>query len=115
MSSAQACAIRTRSQPRSWVGPEKPKPGIEGITRWKSRESGSITSRNSRNEPGQPCVSTSADASGFADRTWTKWMVWPSISVVKCGSSLSFASCSRQSYSVRQCSASSLRRGSEKP
>jgi hypothetical protein len=36
------------------------------------------------------------------DRTWTKWMSTPSISVMNCGSAFSFASHRRQSYSVDQ-------------
>ena len=35
-------------------------------------------------------------------------MFCPSIVVVYCGNSLSLASCARQSYPVRQCSASRL-------
>ena len=36
------------------------------------------------------------------DLTWMKWISTPSISVVNCGSALSFASTLRQSYSVVQ-------------
>ena len=34
---------------------------------------------------------------GSAERTWTKWMVWPSISVTKLGTAFIRASCARQS------------------
>jgi len=36
-------------------------------------------------------------ASACGDRTWTKWMSTPSISVTNCGSAFSFASHRRQS------------------
>src|SRR5947209_13108546 len=36
MSSAQARAVRPRSQPTSTGSPEKPYPGREGSTRWKA-------------------------------------------------------------------------------
>ena len=32
MSVSQVCAMRAIVQPRSWVWPLKPKPGIEGMT-----------------------------------------------------------------------------------
>jgi hypothetical protein len=48
-------------------------------------------------EPGQPCVMISGNASSCRERTWMKWMSTPSISVVNCGSALSFASTFRQS------------------
>ena len=48
-------------------------------------------------EPGQPCVMISGMASSCGERTWMKWMSTPSISVVNCGSALSFASLLRQS------------------
>jgi hypothetical protein len=53
-------------------------------------------------EPGQPWVMISGSAFACRDRTWIKWMSTPSISVVNCGSALSFASHLRQSYSVAQ-------------
>jgi hypothetical protein len=56
-----------------------------------------MTSRNSTTEPGQPCVTMSGSASGSGERTWKKWMVWPSISVVNCGQASSRASAARQS------------------
>ena len=48
-------------------------------------------------EPGQPCVMISGMASSCLERTWMKWISTPSISVVNCGSALSFASHLRQS------------------
>src|SRR6266705_2707007 len=65
MTSAQAAPIRRGVQPRSVVGPENPKPGRDGMTRWKAMSAGSapcargsvsgpITSRNSATEPVQP-------------------------------------------------------------
>ena len=42
-------------------------------------DSGSITSRNSSTDPGQPCVSTSGRAAGLAERMYRKWMSSPSI------------------------------------
>ena len=47
-------------------------------------------------EPGQPWVTMSGSASACWERTWMKWMSSPSISVVNCGSALSFASQLRQ-------------------
>ena len=99
--------MRSLVQPASLVGPEKPKPGREGITRSnasvasapcaRGSESGSITSMNSTIEPGQPCVTTSGSASGSGERTWRKWMFWPSIVVVNWGNRFSRASHARQS------------------
>ena len=43
--------------------------------------SGPITFGNSTIEPGQPCVITSGSASACGERTCTKWMPSPSISV----------------------------------
>jgi hypothetical protein len=85
------------SQPRSRVGPENPKPGSDGTTRWKSRDSGPITSRNSAIDPGQPWVRMSGNASGRSDRTCAKWIGWPSMTVRNCGYALSRASVRRQS------------------
>lgn len=67
-----------------------------------------MTFMNSAIEPGQPCVMISGSASGSGERTCMKCTVWRSISVVNCGYALSAASCARQSYVVRQYSASSL-------
>ena len=36
-------------------------------------------------------------ASASAERTWTKWMVWPSMSVTKLGTAFIRDSCARQS------------------
>ena len=57
---------------------------------------------SSMTEPGQPCVMISGNAFSCGDLTWMKWMSTPSISVVNCGSALSFASIVRQSWSVVQ-------------
>ena len=62
------------------------------MTRWKSSDSGSITFRNSTNEPGQPWISSNGVASGFCERTCRKWMRCPLISVVNCGKELSRSS-----------------------
>jgi hypothetical protein len=80
---------------------------MDGITRWKASAdsppwergsvSGPMTFRNSTTEPGQPWHMISGVASGSGERTCRKWMVWPSISVVNCGMSLSCFSCARQS------------------
>ncbi len=43
-------------------------------------------------EPGQPCVTMSGSASSCGERTCTKWMSSPSISVRKFGRSFSLAS-----------------------
>jgi hypothetical protein len=59
--------------------------------------SGSMTFSCSMIEPGQPCVTISGSASSCWERTWMKWMSSPSISVMNCGSALSFASHARQS------------------
>ena len=112
MSSAQARAVRPRSQPISAGSPESPYPGREGSTRWKASSalppcavgsvSGPTESSISITEPGQPCVMISGSAFSCADLTWMKWMSTPSISVVNCGSAFSFASALRQSYSFAQ-------------
>ncbi len=95
MSTAHARAVRIVVQSRSWVGPENPNPGIDGITRWNASRgsawwdagsvSGPMMSRNSATEPGQPCVRMSGSAPGSADLTCRKWMFWPSIVVVNWG------------------------------
>jgi len=107
MSSANAPAILKLSQPGSRVGPENPKPGNEGITRWKASAgsppcergsvSGPITSRNSTTEPGQPWLRISGKAPGSGERTCKKWTFCPSMVVANCGNSFSSASCSLQS------------------
>jgi hypothetical protein len=53
-------------------------------------------------EPGQPWVMISGNALSWGDVTWMKWISTPSISVVYCGSALSFASSLRQSCSSAQ-------------
>ena len=53
-------------------------------------------------EPGHPWQTTSGSASSCLERTWTKWMSSPSISVMKLGTELSLASHLRQSCSVSQ-------------
>src|SRR5882672_8320780 len=60
------------------------------------------TSSSSMTEPGQPCVMISGNASACGDFTWMKWISTTSISVLNCGSALSFASVLRQSCSVAQ-------------
>ena len=69
----------------------------------------SITSRNSTNEPGQPCRSSSGVALSTADLTCRKWIRWPSTSVVNCGYPLMRFSCARQSKSEAQYSATRRR------
>ena len=61
-----------------------------------------MTSSISITEPGQPCVMINGSASSCFDRTWMKWIVSPSISVVNCGSALSLAATRPRSYSVAQ-------------
>lgn len=95
-------AVRYRFQPRWVVGPEKPYPGSDGITRWKSCDSGAMIFRYSMIEPGQPWVSISGSASSRGERTCRKWMFCPSIPVVNCGYLLTSTSHLRQSYSCRQ-------------
>ena len=100
--------MRTGSQPGSLVGPDSPKPGRDGSTRWNASAgsgglvSGSMTSRNSTTEPGQPWVITSGNASACGERTWMRWTCAPSTSVMSCGSALSSASAARQSYPSAQ-------------
>ena len=101
-------------QPVTLSGVEKAYPGRDGATTWKAwpaagLTSGSIRCRNSATELGKPCVISSGFAPGRSERTCRKWMRWPSISVVNCGYWLSRASWARQSYCVRQYSASSFR------
>ena len=82
MSFARAVAILLLFQPVPASGPENPNPGNDGITRWKASAgsppwaagsvSGPMTSRNSANEPGQPCSSNSGVASASAERTCRK-------------------------------------------
>jgi hypothetical protein len=64
--------------------------------------SGPMTSSISTIEPGQPCVMITGRAFACSERTWMKWTSTPSISVVNCGSALSFASHFRQSYPSSQ-------------
>lgn len=90
-------------------GPEKPVPGVEVTTTWKSCASGRMTSTNWTNEQGQSCSRSSGTAAGFCERTWRKWMFWPSISVVNWGNSLSSASALRQSKPSAQYAARALR------
>jgi len=102
MSATNARAMRVVVQPASRSGLEKAKPGMEGMTRSKgSPSSGSVsasmTSRNSTNDPGHPCTSSSGSASGWGDRTCRKWIAWPSISVTNCGRAFRHASCEGQS------------------
>ena len=54
-------------------------------------------SSSSTTEPGQPWVMISGNASSCSDFTWMKWISTPSISVVNCGSALSFDSSSPKS------------------
>ena len=99
--------MRSVSHPAPVAGPENPKPGSDGMTRWNASAgsppwlrgsvSGPIRSTNSTTEPGQPCVRTSGNASGSGERTCRKWMRCPSIAVVNCGNPLSRASAARQS------------------
>ena len=66
MSSAHAAATRVCSHPGSRVGPDNPKPGMLGMTRWnasagsapwrRGSQSGPATWVNSTMEPGQPRV-----------------------------------------------------------
>src|SRR5215217_9678197 len=96
-----------------------PKPGIDGATTWKASaatppwETGSVRGpimvRNSTTELGYPWLMIRGSTPGSGERTCRKWMSWPSMVVVYCGYSLSFASHWRQSYPFCQYSASSLR------
>lgn len=89
-------SLRFHCAPTS--GMEKPNPGCEAITTsnasssWPPWASGSVSGpmspSNSRNEPGQPCMSSSGVASGTVERTWTAWMFCPSMFVMICGSTL---------------------------
>jgi hypothetical protein len=65
--------------------------------------------RNSTTELGYPWLMISGSAPGSGERTCRKWMFWPSMVVVNCGYSLSFASHWRRSYPFCQYSLSSLR------
>lgn len=61
---------------------EKAMPGRDGTTTWKETGlsvdvlafcvNGSMTGRNSMNEPGQPWVKSSGIASGSLEILWTK-------------------------------------------
>jgi hypothetical protein len=61
-----------------------------------------MVSSSSITEPGQPWVMINGSAFSWGDLTWMKWISTPSISVVNCGSALSFASIERQSCSSAQ-------------
>ncbi len=97
--------------------PEKPYPGIEGITTSNASAglapcavgsvSGAMILSCSMIEPGHPWVTMSGNASPCGDRTWMKWMSNPSISVTNWGRAFSLVSHLRQSYSVAQWCASS--------
>ena len=83
--------MRLESHPASAGCDEKPKPGIDGITRSNASsaappcavgsDSGPITSSISMIDPGQPCVMISGRALSCSERTWMKWIWTPSISV----------------------------------
>jgi hypothetical protein len=85
---------------------------MDGITTSKASDalppcavglvSGSMIFICSTIEPGQPWVTIIGRAPLCFERTWTKWMSSPSISVMKCGRAWSRASHLRQSYSVPQ-------------
>ncbi len=119
MSRAHMRATFPRWTPVWRVGPENAYPGSDGSTTSNASAasppcatgsvSGPMTARNSTNEPGHPCVITIGLASGSGDRAWTKWIRSPSISVTKCGSSLSEASRARQSYASDQYATSERR------
>src|SRR5215469_3663600 len=78
------------TRPPGGGGPEKPKPGREGSTTLNASRgsppcaAGSVSSgssaRYSRNELGQPCVSTSGSGSGPVPGACTRCTVTPSIS-----------------------------------
>jgi hypothetical protein len=78
---------------------EKPKPGSEGLTRWTASPGsppcaagsvrGPMRCGNSRNDPGHPWVTSSGTAPGSAEGTWAKWITWPSMTVMNCGTSFS--------------------------
>ena len=99
--------MRAGSQPVVVGLAENPWPGNDGMTRWNASSAlapcavglvrGSMIFSCSMIEPGQPCVTMSGSASSCWERTWMKWMSSPSISVMKCGRALSFASHVRQS------------------
>ena len=94
-------------QPGAVGLPEKPWPGSDGMTTWNASSavppcavgsvSGPMTFICSMIEPGQPCVMITGSAFSCFERTWMKWMSSPSISVMKCGTALSFASALLQS------------------
>src|SRR3954453_11150713 len=102
----------TGSQPVVVGLPENPYPGIDGITTSNASDalapwavgsgSGLMSFICSTIDPGQPWQTTIGSASSCLERTWTKWMSSPSISVMKLGTELSLASHVRQSYSVCQ-------------
>ena len=118
MSAAQALATRALFQPGSCVGPENAYPGTDGITTSNASAasppcrvgsvSGPIRSRNSTDVEGQPWVRMIGSASGAGERTWKKWMFWPSMVETNWGTLLIRASCARQSNVVRQYSAVAL-------
>src|SRR5215204_3785986 len=117
--------MRGMSQPVCRTGTENPKPGSEGATTWKASAgsppwargsvSGPMMLRNSTTELGYPWLIISGSAPGSGDRTCRKWMFWPSMVVVNCAYSLSFASHWRQLYPSCQYSVSSLRYPSGTP
>jgi hypothetical protein len=94
--------MRSGSQPVSVGLPEKPYPGIDGITRWNASASvppcavgfvsGSMIFSCSMTEPGQPWVTIIGSAFWCFDFTWMKWISRPSICVMKCGSDFKCAS-----------------------
>ena len=71
-----------------WSGPTIRSRAATARRRGSSARSGSMTSRNSATEPGQPCVMINGNASGLSERAWMKWICWPSMSVRKCGQRL---------------------------
>ena len=118
MSRVHARAIRGGSQPGSVGFEEYPCPGSDGTTTSNASValapcpvgsvSGSMILSCSMNEPGQPWVTIKGRASGCLERTWTKWMSRPSISVTNCGNALIRASAADQSWWLSQWSASAF-------
>ena len=86
MSCTHSSATRRAPMPVVRSGAENPKPGSEGTTTSKHRRdrrrrrriaSGAITSLQSQNVQGQPCVRIRGVGDGPFPRTWTKWTRHP--------------------------------------
>ena len=119
MSVAQRSAVRWQFTPVAARGLDHPNPGSDGTTTSNASSGsppdapgsvrGPITSWNSQNVHGHPCVQTSGIGAGPLPRAWTKWIGMPSSVTRKLGNPLICASTVRQSNDSAQYDTNSRR------